>query len=236
MELRLLIIAVAPIIAIGLGVYLRDRYDREPLSLLMKTFILGALSIIPTLFVEKFLISINRLPGIWGTLFLSFVVAGLTEEFFKRWVVLKSAFYSRAFNEKLDGIVYSVFAALGFAAVENVMYVMFRFPTDPIVGIYRGIFSVPAHTLFAVTMGYYLSLAKFSNNARVARRNLSMSLWMPVIFHGIFDFILLSKIPLLMLLFIPFVLYLWVINLRKLNKYTAESKRDYEEKEDRNQN
>lgn len=231
METRLFIIAIIPSIAIGLAIYLKDRYDREPWRLLFKIFILGGLSIIPTLILERVLLSLNIFQGILEIAYISFVVAGFSEEFIKREVVLRKAYKHKEFNEKLDGIVYSVFAALGFATVENIMYVVFRFSSQPLVGLYRGIFSVPAHILFSITMGYYLSLAKFSAAPALKKRYLLRSLWIPVLFHGIFNFILMSKINILMVLFIPFVLLLWGINLRRLNSYVLESKEDFSKKD-----
>lgn len=227
MIVRLFIIAVTPAIAIAIAIYLADRYDREPLPLIIKVYALGALSVIPVMFVERFLISINIFPGILGVAFTAFIVAGFTEEYFKRAAVLYSAYNSRSFNEKLDGIVYCVFSALGFATVENIMYVVFRYAGTYYVGIMRGILSVPAHTLFAVTMGYYLSLAKYTRDKDRKRYYFSMSLLAPIALHGLFDFILMAQIPILMALFIPYVIYLWRVNLIKLNEYTRDSRDEF---------
>ncbi len=226
MTTRLFIIAITPAISIAYAVYLSDRYDKEPILLLFKIFVFGAISVIPTIFVERFLASINIFPGIFDIFFTAFIIAGLTEEFFKREVIIRFIYRNKNFDEKLDGIVYCIFAALGFATVENIMY-LFRFSNyNPFVGLYRGILSVPAHSIFAVTMGYYLSLAKFSDNGE-ERTYLNKSLYVPAILHGIFDFILMAKIPAFAALFIPYVIYLWKTNQDKLNKYIAESKDKY---------
>ncbi len=223
MFVRLFIIAITPAISIAYAVYLSDRYDREPISLLFKTFIFGALSVIPTIIVERFLASFNFFTGILSAFYTAFVVAGFTEEFFKREVVLRLVYNSKYFDEKLDGIVYSIFSALGFATVENVMYVVFRFSYNSYVGLYRGILSVPAHAIFAVTMGYYLSISKFTNNLTERELNLKKSLFIPVIIHGIFDFILMSRVPVLAILFIPYIIYIWKNSQAKLNRYIIES-------------
>ncbi len=220
---RLFVIAITPGIALALSIYFTDRYDKEPFHLLIKVFILGCLSVIPTAIVERFLVSINPFAGLLSAAFTAFIVAGLTEEFFKRAVVLSTAFKSKAFDEKLDGIVYATFSALGFATVENVMYVVFRFTTNPHIGIYRGIFSVPAHMLFAVTMGYYLSLAKFAKQEKDRQKYLKKAWYVPAILHGVFNFILMANIPLVFAVLIPYVIYLWIVNLRKLNEYYIES-------------
>lgn len=225
MDLQLLFIAIAPGIALSLGIYLNDRYDKEPVDLLFKVFLLGCLSIIPTIIVERILSRFNIFTGLLWPLYTSFVVAGFTEELFKRGAVLMSAFKSPYFNEKLDGIVYCAFSALGFATIENISYVVFRYPTNPYIGVSRALLSVPAHMLFAVTMGYYLSLAKYCElEPGKCREYMRKSLIMPIILHGIFDFILLSNLPFLMFIFIPYVLYLWKINLSRLNEYTKDSR------------
>lgn len=222
--IQLVIIAVIPGIALALGLYLTDRYDREPVKLLVKLFFFGMLSAVPTIFVERFLSNLNFLPGLLSIAWTTYIVAGFTEEYFKRLVVMRVAYYHNAFNEKLDGIIYCAFSALGFATIENIMYVVSGFDADPYIWLYRGILSVPAHMLFAVTMGYYLSLARFSPDKQTASHYFARSLIIPILFHGTFNFILMAKIPLLMILFIPFVITMWIVSLRKLNLFYKESK------------
>lgn len=221
--LRLVIIAVIPGIALSVGLYLTDRYDREPVRLLIKLFVFGMVAAIPTIIVEHFLSGINFFGGLLSAAWTAFVVAGLTEEYFKRLVVMKFAYSHSAFNEKLDGIIYCTFSALGFATIENIMYVVTGYDADPYIGLYRGLLSVPAHMLFAVTMGYYLSLAKFSPDQNTRSRYLTKSLVVPILLHGTFNFTLMVG-KLLMILFIPFVIFLWVTNLKKLNHFYQESK------------
>jgi len=225
---RLAIIAITPAISIALAVYLSDRYDREPASLLFKTFIFGALIVIPTIVVERLLMFFNIFPGILSAAYISFIVAGLTEEYFKREVVLRFVYNNKHFNEKLDGIVYAVFSALGFATVENIIYVVFRFSYNAHVGLFRGILSVPAHAVFAVTSGYYLSLAKFSDNITDQKKYMARSLYIPAILHGLFNFILMANVPFLGALFIPYVIYLWWSNQAKLDHYIYDSKERYD--------
>jgi len=224
LELRLLIIAIIPAAIIILGVYLSDRHDKEPIEILFLTYVLGALVVIPSIIVEEILISLNVFPGTLGAFYNAFIVAGTTEEFFKRQVVLRYPYKTKYFDEKLDGIVYSVFATMGFATVENIIYVAFRYTNNPFIGLYRGIFSVPAHAVFGITMGYYLSLAKFDTNIDRKRRNMRKSLYMPIIMHGIFDFILMAEIPQLTLIFVPYVIFLWVLNQRKLAHFIYDSR------------
>lgn len=224
MEIRLWIIAIIPAVLIVLAMYLSDRHDREPLKLLIITFVLGALSVIPAIIVEEILLIFNIFPGVLGAFYNAFIVAGFTEEFFKRLVVLKYPYKTKFFNEKLDGIVYCVFATMGFATVENIIYVVYRYTNNPFIGLYRGIFSVPAHAVFGITMGYYLSLARFDTNLERKKINMRKSLYMPLLMHGMFDFILMAELPQLTLLFVPYTIFLWVLNQRKLSNFLYDSK------------
>ncbi|NLJ78855.1 MAG: PrsW family intramembrane metalloprotease [Tissierellia bacterium] len=226
MDTRRLVIAITPAIIIILAIYLSDRHDREPIRLLMLTYIFGALIAAPVVIVEEFFLRINIFGGTLEALYTAFIVAGFTEEFFKRLVVLKIPYRTKYFDEKLDGIVYGVFAAMGFATIENIVYVVYRYANNPHVGLYRGIFSVPAHAIFGVTMGYYLSLAKFDTVEERSNRNLWRSLYMPILLHGTFNFILATDIPLLSMLFVPYVIYIWWLNHRKLSQFLYDSKKN----------
>src|SRR5699024_8947698 len=139
-------------------------------------------------------------------------------------VVLKLPYRTSYFNEKLDGIVYGVFAALGFATVENIIYVVFRYSNNPFIGLYRGIFSVPAHGIFGISMGYYLALSRFNTDEKGKVANMRKSLFMPAILHGIFDFMLMANIEELTLLFVPYVVFLWWMNHRKLSEFVFDSR------------
>ncbi|MFW5647451.1 MAG: PrsW family intramembrane metalloprotease [Candidatus Alkaliphilus sp. MAG34] len=216
---RLIIISITPTIALGIGIYLTDRRDKEPWSLLLRIFLMGALSVIPVIIVQKVLLSINIFSGLLSIAYTAFIVAGLIEEFFKRSVVIHGVYKDERFDEKLDGIVYSVFSALGFATVENIMYVIFRYTGNYYVGILRGLLSVPGHMLFGITMGYYLSLSKYTEDPALKSHYYKMSLVIPAILHGLFNFILMAQVPILMTIFVPYVVYLWVNNLRKLNEF-----------------
>jgi len=217
-------VALAPTVALSIYIYQKDRFDREPVSLLIKVFIFGSLTVIPVYFIEKLLSSFNIFSGILSVAYTAFVVAGFTEEYFKRFVVIRLTCRNKNYDEKLDGIIYSVFSALGFATIENLMYIFLGENNFIYTGVTRGIFAVPAHMLFGVTMGYYLSLSKFANSQYEQKLYLGKSLYVPLILHGTYDFILMSRFTYLMIVFVIFVLYLWRVNLGKLNEYVDDSR------------
>ena len=221
---NMIIVALAPTVALLLFIYQKDRYDREPPYLLFKVFVFGILSVIPVYYIEKFLTGIAYHPGPFYT---AFMVAGFTEESTKLLIVRTTAYDSRYYNEKLDGIVYAVFASLGFATAENFLYIFTSRVTYLYTGITRALFSVPAHMLFAITMGYYLSLSKYSTRATTRKIFMFEALVIPLILHGIYDYILFSKIYGFFPLFLIFVIYLWKVNLNRLNVYVRESRKNY---------
>lgn len=223
MTLTIISLALIPVAVLIVLLIFTDRHNKEPAKLLAKVFLFGLLVSIPVLIIQVILNTFTAFSGLIGIVFQSFIVAGLTEEYLKRFVVLKFAFRNPAFDEKLDGIIYCAFAALGFAAIENVLYLISYYPTDPSIAFTRAIFSVPAHMLFGITMGYYLSLSKYCNDPVMCRKYFQRSLIYPVLMHGTFNFILSINIPML-LLFVPFVVFLWIYNMKKLNKFYKESR------------
>lgn len=184
----LLALAMAPGIAICLFIYFKDKYNREPLGLLILSFFMGVLSIIPAVIIQIALTKPVKLlmgPGIFYTAVFSYLIVALSEEGSKFLALRLLPFRRKAFDDPFDGIVYAVVVGMGFATLENIMYV-----TDHGIGtgILRMFLSVPAHATFGVLMGYHLGLAKFDPANK--RRHLMLAIFWPVLFHGTFDFFL----------------------------------------------
>jgi protease PrsW len=199
--MALLLLAVAPVIILLVYVYYRDKYEHEPLGLLFKGLVMGALTVLPVL-------AIGLLFRVWmppaGTFanaaYNAFVLAALPEEGFKLLAVMWLIWKNPNFNERFDGIVYAVFVSLGFAMVENVMYVMGQ-NGGTHVGLMRAITAVPAHAIFGIVMGFRLGLARFVPSSRLL--NLLLAFIYPVLLHGLYDVLLMSGHQLLLLLFLP---------------------------------
>lgn len=184
----LLALAIAPGIAICIYIYFKDKYKREPLGLLLISFLLGMLSIIPAILLElPFGKPMEQMKGqpIETVAFYAFIVVGLSEELSKYVMVRFFAFRRKAFDDPFDGIVYTVMVGMGFATLENIGYVLEH---GMATGIVRMFLSVPAHGTFAVLMGYHIGLAKFDPVNR--KKHLFYALLWPVFFHGAFDFFL----------------------------------------------
>jgi RsiW-degrading membrane proteinase PrsW (M82 family) len=221
--MKLLLLALAPVFIIAIYIYRRDKFEREPIKLLLLALLLGSLSPIPVVYVEKFLTHLHQgtngeTINTYNAFYNAFVVAAFTEELFKFLILFLLIWNNKNFNEKFDGIVYAVFISLGFAAIENIMYV---FNYGQQTGYVRALVSVPGHALFGVTMGFYFGLAKFYPKQR--KSLLLKAFFFPVILHGIFDFILMLNDARVMVLFLPFVIYLYFDGFRKLKNLSDRS-------------
>ena len=162
--MTLLALALAPIIAIISFIYLKDKYDKEPKLLLFYCFLFGAfVSIfITTLFYILFdYIIVLKDSDVVEQFIRAFFIVGFTEEFSKYIIVRYYAQTRDAFNEPYDGIIYAVMVSMGFAATENIFYVL---EGGYQVALLRAFTAVPAHATFAILMGYYMGKAKFSTN------------------------------------------------------------------------
>lgn len=209
----LILLAIAPIVIIALLLYFKDRYEKEPIKLLIFSVIGGCLSVIPIIFLEGFLIQIMpRISQDFEAFYTAFIVAAFSEELFKYLVFILLIWKNKNFNEKFDGIVYAVFISLGFAMVENIQYVL-NYGIEVAYG--RAFTAVPAHALFGIAMGFHFAVAKFYPKQRNLQK--IFALVIPIILHGIYDFILMSKMSGFLIFFFLYLVYLWIFGIRKVN-------------------
>lgn len=187
----LLALALAPALFIMVYIYVKDKYEREPIQLLLKNFGLGATaSVIMTLIIGafgNFFLPVTDPESVFQQFIKAFVVVALVEEFSKYVIVRFYAQRNKEFDEPFDGIVYAVMVAMGFAALENVMYVFQYGMTN---GIVRAFTAVPAHATFGILMGYFMGKAKFAKTKKEKIRLNLTGLLAATIFHGAYDFFL----------------------------------------------
>ncbi len=181
--------------------YRRDAWEREPRSLMAKTFLYGAVVTVVAVVIEA--------PFLFSELLLSVMIAPVVEELCK-FAVVRFRVYTRAeFNEPVDGIIYAAAAALGFATVENIFYLGGSFFTIGVLAftvtfIVRALISVPSHAIFSSMWGYALGLAKCTPKAQTGHIVLSGVL-LAMLLHAIFNFLALTGVlfALGMLVFVP---------------------------------
>ena len=195
----LAIIAAALLPAIILWVYIwRKDPKPEPTAWLIKATLYGAGICLPVALVEMAIGAVlfgdvggvtspDSLPG--ATL-AAFIVAALPEEAFKLWALWRVLRKNPYFDEHFDGIVYAVCVGLGFAALENLLYLFGHTDEWESVALARALLAVPGHYAFAVLMGYYYSVWYFVERSR---KNLLLAFLVPFVGHGIYDAIAMSS-------------------------------------------
>lgn len=229
--LLVLLSALAPVAVALWYIFKKDCAQPEPTKWLAKAFWYGVLSALLSFVFSTPLGAIFGLeldaevyPSIFDAFADAFLLAAIPEELAKLimlWVLLRK---NPHFDEKFDGIVYGVCIGMGFAGIENVMYLVGGMEDGSWIGmgISRALFSIPGHFLFAVLMGYYYSLYYWSIDRSLKAK--AMILVAPVLAHGLFDGILFSmqvdEGPAVICLF----LFLYFFNkLRKRGKERIES-------------
>lgn len=238
----LVLAALAPVLLLLIYIYRKDSRQPEPLGWLLRAFLYGLGSVCVSLMITSslqltgFSLFGNDNPQSIGEAFgHAFVWAAIPEESAKLlmlWLLLRKNPY---FDEYLDGIVYATCVGLGFAALENVMYVYNGLADGSWVAtsISRALFAVPGHFLFAVLMGYYYSLYYYGLRRTALTKVL---VWLaPVLAHGIYDGILFSMPTSEIFAAVGMMLFLvFFVRLRKLGTRHIEHLRELGEKQDTN--
>lgn len=225
--LILFILSALPVFLLGMYIYKKDR-NKEPTKLLVKLFLGGIcscflvliLSVILSLIFPILSADTSKL-NLFLLIIRVFIGIALIEEFCKWIITYFISYNNKNFDEIYDMIVYSVYVSLGFAFFENLLYV---FDGGISTGIMRAVLAVPGHAWDGVFMGFYLGLSKQSSiNGRkdLKRKYLILSILVPTILHGIYDYCLLSGNVILILLFFVFVILLYIYAIKKINKMSS---------------
>ncbi len=233
MDRIIFILAVLPTLILGYFIYHHDRIEKEPNNLLIKLLGSGCLAalltVLLTVILQKFFpfFAIEDITNLdyWASAVYVFFGIAIIEEFSKWLFTYIIAWKNKEFNHIYDAIVYSVFVSLGFATLENILYVFSanEYGARISIAIKRMIFSVPGHAFFGVLMGYYLGLAKLSKTNGYddkCRKYLFYSVMVPACGHFLFDYILMVNINehLSFLIFIIYVIFLYVIAISKVKR------------------
>ncbi len=238
MDLLILIfLAIVPAIVCLWLLNRQDKAHPEPKSRLAAAFFAGIISLVLTLiFVNLFDLNVKEwdagplTKGLAG----AFLEAAIPEEFFKFICLYFVIWKSKEFDEYLDGIIYAAFVGMGFATVENILYVV-----DNGIGnaILRAVTAVPGHFFDGVIMGYFFSLAKFDKQHRLS--NLWKALFFAMLAHGIYDGLIEVSVGFmeeddsdsliflglaLVVFFIFFNIKLWKYGIRKIKELAAKGR------------
>ena len=226
-SLLLIVLAVAPAIALLIYIYKIDKLEKEPVPMIVKLVGLGIIS--------TFLAVLTERLGMWilGEIFydtesllcrilLYFIVVGLSEEGFKYLVLKIATWKSPEFNCKFDGVVYAVAVSLGFALWENIQYVAAYGVSTALL---RAVTAIPGHACFGVIMGGWYGLAKrkqiqdWPSASRLARW---FAVIIPTIVHGAYDFVATSNLQ--SIHFIMFVVIMFIVCFFTIKKLSADDR------------
>jgi RsiW-degrading membrane proteinase PrsW (M82 family) len=227
MKMVMIYLAILPAAVLMYFIYKADKVEKEPVELLVKIFLYGVVTTISAVILELlgddilgFFLYEDSLPFIFLE---NFFVVALAEELGKYVVVKKVAWKHPAFNYTFDAVVYAVFASLGFAVLENILYL-----TDASIttAVMRGVLAVPGHAIDAVFMGSYFGAAKRCEalgDKNGMKTNLQKALIVPVGIHGFYDFCLSVSdyYPIAILVFFVFEIGITIYAIRKVKKLSA---------------
>jgi len=259
-KILLVCAALFPAIFLCVYVFKKDRVEKEPIGLLLLLLLMGAVSCLPAAILESLILPvIDSIFAPFGTVTSNgvvlyggmykaytacktFIGIGLVEEGVKLLFLLLITRKNKNFNSLFDGLIYAVFVSLGFAALENVMYVL---ENGWLNAATRAILAVPGHMFYAVLMGYYYSLWHMYEKARTkellleknglirkagegfnGKKYLVMSLVVPTLIHGMYDYCCFVNSSLATLGLLALVGYLYFYCFRRIKNMSKNDVRD----------
>ena len=216
-----------------LSYYLRKDAHPEPKAMILKIFLWGAVITLPVFFVQiglTYLLSKVNLDPTVRTLAYWFLVIAMSEEFFKYLVIKMKVMDSPNLDEPLDIMLYMVVAALGFAALENILYLFapigqmsFNQLIDRtlVITLIRSIGATFLHTLCSAVIGYSLAISfcEVKNKKRI----LIVGVILAALLHGLYDFSIMElngyakvAIPAIVILTLAFLVFSGFEKLKKM--------------------
>ena len=222
-DILIFVAALLPVLIALYFIYKKDNNNPEPTGQLVKALFYGVLSaplsmLLSVPFAEIGLYN-EESTTVMGQLANAFFGAAIPEECFKflmLWLVVRNNKY---FDEHFDGIVYAVCIGMGFAGIENILYLFDNYDDWLSIGIGRALLAIPGHFFFAILMGYFYSLSHFASNFVKRPIYLSLAIWMPILAHGLYDGFLMvqSVLPDIACMLSLAVIFL-LFRLRKISK------------------
>jgi len=162
--------------------------------MILKIFFYGMLATIPTALIElgffKEVGDFHLHPLLFAILY-AFLGIGFVEEILKYLVVKKTVLNHHEFDEPVDAMLYMIIAALGFAALENLLILLpmnahFQFFEVAFVSIFRFVGATFLHALCSGLIGYYLALSLFQTKHGL--KLIIKGMVIATLLHGLYDF------------------------------------------------
>ena len=224
----LMLLAVFPSIYLIWYVYKMDGVEKEPVRLLAKVFGAGVLSAVPAVALEmgfQYLFAgiFRDSESALYLLLQNFIGVALVEEFCKREAIKRRVWNEPEFNCTFDGIVYCVCGSLGFATIENILYIFNGGGYQ--VAVMRALMAIPLHAFCGVYMGYYFGMAKKAAQDEYEARSetcMTMCLIVPMLIHGAYDFLLSLNYDWMMIAIVVFCVVLDVMAIKRIRNSSRD--------------
>ncbi len=221
-------VAVIPALALIYFIYSQDKIEQEPFSLLFKLFFFGGLTTISASILEQlgaFVLDQFYVSEMTALFIENFLIVAIAEEGGKHFVLRRQTWENPAFDYLYDGVVYATTVSLGFGAFENVLYVMsYGLSIAPL----RAFTAIPLHCIVGVYMGHYYGEARreydLGNEAR-GKQYMFLSMLVPVLIHGFYDFVASMDNSYSQIIFLIFVILLDIRAYRSVKRYAREDAR-----------
>ena len=221
-----LVAGLVPCVVLLWYINKKDSIEKEPTGLLVKLIFLGCLSTIPAMVLELVGTNILTSIGMDETSYLyifveNFFIVALAEEGCKKLMLRLGSWKNPAFNYVFDGVVYGVCVALGFAGLENVLYIA-GFGME--VAVVRGLAAVPLHAICGVFMGHFYGLEKkytVSGMTGLAKNVKTLSIVIPVLIHGFYDFAASIGSDTFAYIWLGFVVLMDIVAIKAIRQYSG---------------
>lgn len=219
--------AVIPAIVLLVKIYREDRLEKEPLSLILALLLQGVFSTFLAGTAEQLGIAVLGMflpeSSLLYQFLLYFGIVAFAEEGFKHHLLVRKTWKSEEFNCQFDGVVYAVTVSLGFALWENIGYVMmYGLGTAAL----RAVTAVPGHGCFGVFMGAFYGISKrleLAGDMENSQRFQQLSLWIPALLHGAYDFIASGNLGGEWLFFL-FVAAMFFLTFRTIHRLSRQDR------------
>lgn len=184
--------------ALGLTLFFlkNDRGEKEPVGALWMALGFGFLGCMLAGFLNSLLIPEENISSSapYATIFFSALMVGFIEESCKFIPLALYIYPKRFFNEHTDGVIYFALAGIGFGLPENILYTI---QYGESAGVGRLVLTPFFHASTTAIVGYFLIKGKL---AKKSQFQAWMVLLAAMLIHGLYDFGLMSRIPLMVVL------------------------------------
>ncbi len=225
----MLILAIVPSLILLFAVWKFDTVEKEPIGLLAKLFLGGALTILSAQLIgflgEKLLrVFCKDVYELEYIFVFAFFLVGLIEEAGKFVVLKLLTWKNKEFNYTFDGVVYAAMVSLGFATIENIVYVIVNGSNASLM---RVLLQAPAHLIYGIFMGYFYGLARLNKglgDEKKVRMRLLEALFVPAVMHGFYVFCLGTEKKVFFILFVIYEIVITAFTVWHFLKLSKEDK------------